>query len=94
VELSRIAGQFPTDHMCESDSGENWDEQDEDASSNGHCTAITCRVSIHQVNNPDNCLLFFIPLIFVIFIYRSADCRHPYRILFSASIICSVKQKL
>lgn len=50
VELSRIAGQFPTDHMCESDSGENWDEQDEDATSNGNCSAITCRVSILQVS--------------------------------------------
>ncbi|KZS16304.1 Kinesin-like protein [Daphnia magna] len=49
VELSRIAGQFPTDHMCESDSGENWDEQDEDATSNGNCSTVTCRVSIHQV---------------------------------------------
>ena len=36
--------------MCESDSGENWDEQDEDAASNGNCSAITCRVSVLQVS--------------------------------------------
>lgn len=46
MELKRIAGQLPVDRMCESDSGENWEEQDEDGSPS---PTITCRVAIHQV---------------------------------------------
>ena len=52
VELSRIAGEFPTDRMCQSDESEDSDEADYDSTSGHHSfPTITCRVSIKQVCN-------------------------------------------
>ena len=52
VELSRIAGEFPIDRMCQSDESEDSDEADYDSTSAHHSfPTITCRVSIKQVRN-------------------------------------------
>ena len=76
--------------MCESDSGENWDGNEDDELSNDSNSAITCRVSINQVwQHFQICILSPLLIIFLfILTIRFAGCLPLYHILSFVSIIC------